>query len=57
MYECLHCGRRSVVWDGDFTFEDMCYEGSGVVHICHCNSCGAVIEYRVPIEEENNEEN
>ena len=36
MYECFHCGSRSVIWDSDFTFED----------------CGAEIEYRISFEEE-----
>jgi hypothetical protein len=50
MYECFHCGCRSVIWDSDFDFEDFGYEGEGIVHICHCTNCGAEIEYRVPIE-------
>ena len=50
MYECFHCGFRAVVWDNDFSFEDCCYEGDGIVHICHCSNCGAEIEYRVPLE-------
>ena len=24
-------------------------EGEGIVHMCHCNNCGAEIEYRVPV--------
>ena len=58
MYECFHCGNMSVIWDNDFTFEDFGYEGEGLVHICHCANCGAEIEYRVPInnEEETDEE-
>ena len=51
MYECFHCLHKSVIWDSDFTFEDFGYEGSGVVHICHCTNCGAEIEYRVQVEE------
>ena len=27
MYECFHCLSRSVIWDSDFTFEDMGYDG------------------------------
>lgn len=50
MFECFHCGERAVIWDADFSFEDFCYEGEGIVHVCHCNHCGADIEYRVPIE-------
>ena len=58
MYQCFHCLNNSVIWSGDFTFEDMGYEGDGIVHICYCTHCGAEIEYRVPIDvEENKEEN
>lgn len=46
MYECFHCLSKSVIWDSDFDFEDYGYEGSGVVHVCHCTNCGAEIEYR-----------
>lgn len=46
MYECFHCLKRAVVWDSDFSFEDFGYEGEGIVHICHCTNCGAEIEYR-----------
>lgn len=52
MYECFHCGCKAVIWDSDFSFEDMGLEGDGIVHICHCQTCGAEIEYRIPIEEE-----
>ena len=30
-------------------FEDFGYEGDGIVHVCHCNNCGADIEYYVPL--------
>ncbi len=49
MYECFHCGMRSVIWDSDFSFEDMGYEGDGIVHICHCTNCNAEIEYLIRI--------
>ena len=29
MYQCFHCLNNSVIWSGDFTFEDMGYEGEG----------------------------
>lgn len=52
MYECFHCGARAVIWDADFSFEDFGYEydgiEDGIVHICHCDNCGAEIEYRIP---------
>lgn len=55
MYECFHCGSRSVIWDADFDFEDYGLEGSGVVHACHCCNCGARIEYYVGEEEDGEE--
>ena len=61
MYECFHCCTKSVIWDSDFDFSDFGYEGEGVVHICHCDNCGAEIEYRVPCgdmeDEDASEEN
>ena len=52
MYECFHCGHRAVVWQNDFSFEDFGYEGEGIVQILTCSHCGAEIEYRVPLDEE-----
>lgn len=52
MCECFHCGHKTVVWDSDFSYEDLCLEGDGIVHICHCSHCGAYIEYHIPIEED-----
>lgn len=51
MYECFHCGNKTVILDSDFDFEDMGLEGEGIVHICHCETCGATITYEVPNEE------
>lgn len=56
MYECFHCGARAVIWDCDFTFEDFLYEGGeGLVQICHCTNCGAEIEYRIRMDDEEDE--
>lgn len=52
MYECFHCGMRAVIWDNDFMFEDYGEDGEGIIHECHCTHCGALITYRIPIEEE-----
>ena len=52
MYECFHCGEKSVVWDGDFDAEDYGYESSGVIHECHCTNCGARITYTILDDEE-----
>ena len=56
MYQCFHCLHNTVSWDCDYNFEDFGYEGEGIVQICHCNNCGAEIEYRIPIREEEIEE-
>lgn len=55
MYECFHCGKRSVIWNGDFDLADCGYEGVGVVHQCTCTNCGAEIEYVCRFDEEENE--
>lgn len=52
MYECFHCGCRSVIWDCDYDFEDFGYEGEGIVQVLHCTNCGAEIEYRIRFDEE-----
>lgn len=60
MYECFHCGNKSVIWDADYDFSDYGEDGQGIIHECHCENCGARITYRVPNElpqtfsEENN---
>ena len=56
MYECFHCGAREVSWDADFDFSDFGYEGEGIVHVCHCNNCGADIEYRISCDEQGQED-
>lgn len=56
MYQCFYCLANAVIWDSDFTFEDLGYEGEGIVHFCHCAHCGAEIEYRIPINNEEDEE-
>lgn len=57
MYECFHCGCRSVVWQADFDTEDYGYEPGGIVHVCHCAHCGALITYvLLPEGEDDGEE-
>ena len=50
MYECFHCGCKSVIWDGDFDFSDYGEEKQGIIHECHCENCGARITYKIPNE-------
>lgn len=52
VYECFHCLHRAVIWDADFSFEDYCLEGEGLIHVLHCSNCGAEIEYSISFEDE-----
>lgn len=52
MFECFHCGCRSVVWQNDFSFEDYGLDGDGIVQCLQCSNCGAWIEYYIPLENE-----
>lgn len=54
-YECFHCAEKSAVWVGDFTFEDFGYYGGGVVHELRCRNCGAQILVKVPVDDEEEE--
>ena len=51
VFECFHCGKKAVIWDSDYEFSDLGYEGTGIVHLLHCANCGAEIEYAIPIKE------
>ena len=51
MFECFHCGCQTVIWDNDFSYKDCGYEGEGIVQFLHCTNCGAEIEYRIPLDE------
>ena len=55
MYECFHCGNYSVIWDSDFSFEDVGLDGEGIVQYCHCTCCGAQIEYYIKLEDKDND--
>ena len=56
MYECFHCGKRAVIWQCDYDFEDFGYEGEGIVQTYHCTHCGADIEYNIPISDTTDED-
>lgn len=45
----MNCLERAVIWDNDYDYEDLGYEGEGIVHLLHCTNCGAEVEYRVPL--------
>ena len=52
LYECFHCGERSVLWGADFSFEDYGNDGEGIVHSCRCTNCGAEIRYFIRLDGE-----
>ena len=56
MYECFHCGSRAVIWDADYDFSDCGWEGNGIVHMLHCENCGAEIEYRIDCSEDEDDD-
>lgn len=57
MYECFHCGFRTVIWDCDFDASDYGYDDDGgIIHECHCTHCGARITYYVPSQTDEEEE-
>lgn len=45
-----------MVWDADFDTEDYGYERPGIVHDCHCEHCGALIQYVVFNDNDEDEE-
>lgn len=53
MYQCFHCLNNSLVWQSDYSFEDFGYDGEGIVHILICSKCNSEVEYRVPLNKEN----
>lgn len=55
VYQCPNCGGMTSVWQADFDFEEMGYEGEGVVQTYHCTNCGAEIEYKVAEKQEDEE--
>ena len=56
LFECANCGSRQVSWQSDFGFEDMGYEGEGIVTFYECLNCGAQIEYDIRTDDENEKE-
>lgn len=52
VFECFHCGSRSVIWDCDYDFDDLGYDGEGIVQMLHCENFGANIEYSIKTAED-----
>ena len=55
MYECFHCGHRTVVWCADFSFSDYGEEGDGIYQVLTCTHCGAEITYRIDFGDDNDD--
>lgn len=47
VHTCYACGSSTVIWDSSFNFDEMGYEGEGIVNMYHCTNCGADIEVAV----------
>lgn len=52
MYQCFYCLSDSVVKGSTYGFEECGYEGEGILNVYHCINCGAEIEYRIPMNQE-----
>lgn len=48
---CFNCGSHKVIWGNDWSFDDLDYEGEGIVSTYTCMDCGAEYEVRVAFEE------
>lgn len=55
MFQCFHCLNNTLVWQSDFSFEDLGYEGEGIIHYLICSHCGAEVEYKISLEEKEEE--
>tara|TARA_Y100000004_G_C8942224_1_gene424685 strand:+ start:1331 stop:1597 length:267 start_codon:yes stop_codon:yes gene_type:complete len=40
---CWHCNTE-LIWGSDFTYEDYCIEGEGIVSTFSCPNCNAHVE-------------
>lgn len=45
---CWFC-QSPMIWQSDFSFEDYCMEGEGIIANLRCSNCGADAEYRLPL--------
>ena len=45
---CPNCGRAKLHWDSDCSFDEMDFEGNGIVSEFHFVECGADITMFIP---------
>jgi len=56
VYECFHCGHKSVIWCSDFSFQEYGDVGEGIYQVCQCTHCGAEITYRIPFDKDEDDD-
>lgn len=53
---CSYCKAiNSLVWQSDFSYDEVFGEGEGIVSFYTCNSCGAEVQYSLKDKEEDEE--
>lgn len=52
MCECPHCRAKALIWQNDFSYEDYCREGDGIVSVWSCGKCNATIECYIDLDQE-----
>ena len=52
MYTCYYCLQPTVGIDSQCSFDELGYEGNGIVTFHTCRNCGAFIEVYVRFDEE-----
>ena len=51
---CWYCGGK-LIWENDFSYEDVYGEGEGIVTYLMCSECGARVQYELRDDEEDEE--
>ena len=49
MTHCWFCG-HDMIWQSDYSFDELGYEDDGVVAMLSCPSCGAMAEFSIKEE-------
>jgi dUTP pyrophosphatase len=45
--KCPICIEGTLIWQNDFTFEDYCLDGEGLVSVWCCSECEALVEIKI----------
>lgn len=51
MTDCWFCG-ADLIWQSDFNYDEIHGEGEGIVAILICSECGAMVEFSLRTDEE-----